>query len=84
MLFSFDHALLGHVLSPEFPPLPWLSISHSCEPSLSPLDASVLLLAAQLAFGDKPSILAHIAEDASFGHLLAEALEQALLRLTWP
>jgi hypothetical protein len=84
MLFSLDHALLSHVLSPEFPSLPSLSAPHSCEPSLSPSDASVLLLAAQLAFGDKPSILAHITEDASFGHLLAEALEQVLLRLTWP
>ena len=42
------------------------------------------LFAAQLALGYKPSFLAHGAQDTSIAHLLAEALEQALLRFTSP
>lgn len=82
--FALDQALPGYVLLLESSSLPSLSLSHSCELSLSPSDALSLFLAAQLAFGDKPSVLTHIAQDTSLAYLLTEALEQALLRFTLP
>lgn len=65
-------------------PSPSLSLSLSCELALSFSDGLLLFFAAQLAFGHKPSFLAHGAHDTSLAHVLAEALEQALLRFTSP
>jgi hypothetical protein len=44
-----------------------------------PPDALSLRYAALFAFGDKPSLFAHIAQDTTFGHLIAKTLEQAFL-----
>jgi hypothetical protein len=44
-----------------------------------PADAPALRHPALFAFGDKPSLLAHIAQDTTFDHLIAETLEQAFL-----
>jgi hypothetical protein len=46
---------------------------------LSSPDALSLRHAALFAFGDKPSPLAHFAQDTTLGHLIAETLEQAFL-----
>ena len=56
------------------PPIGALMLSSSGSP-----DALSLRDPALLAFGDEPSLLAHVAQDATLGHLLAETLEQALL-----
>jgi hypothetical protein len=42
-------------------------------------DALSLRYPALLAFGDKPSLFARIAQDTTLGHLFAETLEQAFL-----
>jgi hypothetical protein len=44
-----------------------------------PADAPALRHPALFAFGDKPSLFAHIAQDTTFDHLIAETLEQAFL-----
>jgi hypothetical protein len=44
-----------------------------------PADALALRYPTLFAFGDKPSLFAHVAQDTPLGHLIAETLEQALL-----
>ena len=46
---------------------------------LGPTDALSLRHPALFAFGDKPSLFAHVAQDTTLGHLIAETLEQAFL-----
>jgi hypothetical protein len=46
---------------------------------LGPADALSLRYAALFTFGDKPSPSAHVAQDTTFDHLIAETLEQAFL-----
>jgi hypothetical protein len=44
-----------------------------------PTDALSLRYPALFAFGDKPSLFAHVAQDTTFYHLIAKTLEQAFL-----
>jgi hypothetical protein len=44
-----------------------------------PADALALRYPALFAFGDKPSPFAHVAQDTTLGHRIAETLEQAFL-----
>jgi len=48
-------------------------------PLFGPPDALALCYPALFAFGDKPSLFAHVAQDTTLGHVLAETLEQAFL-----
>jgi hypothetical protein len=63
----------GRDILPISPPAT-LALSLFCLP-----DALSLRDPALFAFGDKPSLFAHGAQDTTSGHLFAEALEQALL-----
>jgi hypothetical protein len=47
--------------------------------SSGPPDALPLRYPALFTFGDKPSLLARLAQNTTLGYLLAETLEQALL-----
>jgi hypothetical protein len=47
--------------------------------SSGPPDTLSLRYPALFAFGDEPSLFAHVAQDTTLGHRLAETLEQALL-----
>jgi len=49
--------------------------------ALEPPDRLFLLDATQLALGNKPAFSSHGAQDAAFGNLFSETLEQLILRL---
>jgi hypothetical protein len=60
--------------------VPRLSLPGALTLSLSgPPDALPLRYPALLAFGDKPSLFAYLAQDTTFGHLIAKTPEQAFL-----
>jgi hypothetical protein len=56
------------------PPIGALALSFS-----GPSDALPLRYPALFAFGDEPSLFSYIAQNTTFGHRLAETLEQTLL-----